>query len=121
MGGNGKPSALNDSRANFLCGLSEHVWQGGANAEQMALGRGYFNAGNDQKSIHGQAVIPQQSLPSQVIVGFTGIVIGDGNAAEPALAGRFNQAFGGMNPILGKEGMRMDVESMQHGKSSVEA
>ena len=63
--------------------FNTRVGQGCPDAKQMAFGGGDFDAGNDEKIIHRQSVLPHQPFLEQVVDRVAGVVIGDGNPCSP--------------------------------------
>jgi len=121
MGGDGDPPAFLDSGDYFDGGTPFHLRKGGAEAEEMPVGCGDFHAGNDKKSVNCLSILPDESLACQMLHGITGVMVGDGDAAEsPAFGGGDHRLRGGA-AIRGVKGVQVQVEAMEHERCIVAA
>ena len=64
---------------------------------------GDFNSGQNEKTIHWQAILAHQFFPQQIIDRFASIVISNGEAVQSFCPRAGNQIFRTGNAVAGKK------------------
>jgi hypothetical protein len=68
----------------------------------------HLHAGDHQKTV-------RQRAAAQVVMRLAGVVVRDGDSAEPAPPGRIDHSFGTATGILGEKCMHVEIELVEHG------
>src|SRR5947209_5561582 len=84
----------------------------------MPLGGRDFDAGNDEEAVDRPAVSAHEAFIEKITDAITRVVVGDGKAVQPFLAGRGNILFRAGNAVAGKERMRMQVDIERHWREA---
>ena len=79
---NGEPAALVNEIADFARRPAFEIGKRSADAEQMAFRRRDFDAGDDEKIVHRQAVLAHQPFLEEVGDAVVGVVIGEGETVQ---------------------------------------
>ena len=74
----------------------------------MSFRCAHLHARDDEESL-------RQLASPQIFMGFAGVVIRDGDSAEPLASGRFDHLLGAVTGILGEKCVRVEIESVEHG------
>ena len=81
VGGDADTATLLHGRGHFESRHSLHVRKSHAQAEEVAIGCGDLDAGNDKEAIDRKSILAHQSMTDEVGNSVAGIVIGNSNAA----------------------------------------
>ena len=114
VGSDDDPSPFKDRRGHIDCRASLHVREGCSQAEKVSVGSGNLHAGNDQESVNGRTILSDQSGGGQVLDGFTGVMVGDGDAAQPACFGCLHHVLGRTACVRRIMGVKVQVEGVKH-------
>src|SRR5450631_2839921 len=109
---NRETTAFMNDLADLAGRFAFQIGKSRADAEEVSLRRGDFDAGDDEKVVHRQAVFAHQALLEEVGDRVAGVVIGDRNAMKPFLARRGDVLLGARHAVARKErvGVEFDVE-----------
>lgn len=107
MRGNPDGSGVANGSKHGFRRLAFELGKSGADAEQMSLRGAHFDTRHNQEPVWNSCL-------GQIGVGFTGVVVGDCDAGEPACDGGPDHCLGRAAPVRGIVRVRVKVESMQH-------
>jgi len=113
---NREPAPLVNDVADFARGFSFQVRQLSADAQQVAVGGGDFDSGQNEKTVHGLTVEPHQSFFEHVGDSVAGVVIRYGNAMQTFRLGSADQIFRTRNAVAGEKRMSVEIEIEGHAR-----
>lgn len=114
MGRDGQPSLGVDHFADFPGLGEEHGGKPDPVTEEVALGGGDFDSRDDEEIVHRGAVGIGQSFFDEVGIGFTGIMVGDGQGVESEGPAGGDHVLGRTDRIAGKKGMGVEFQADKH-------
>ena len=97
-------------------GFAFHLREHGADAQEVAVRRGDFDAGDDEEAVHGRAVGAREAVCDHVVECVAGVVVGDGEAVEALAARAGDEGLRAAHSVTGIPRVAMKFELKRHAR-----